>query len=72
MPTEIADELKMFSKPGVMQHAPGVATHGRRSTCPNRMMLVQHELMRAVGNRAQVHHCLAVILTVTFQPIQLE
>jgi len=69
---KIAIKIEMLNEARVMQHAPGIATHGKLFTGFNKVMFIQSERMRMMRNRAAVYHCLSMILARQFQIMQFE
>ena len=55
-----------------MQHAPSVAAYRKNSPGFDVVMSIKNKAMRMIGYRAAIDHCLPVILTSEFQPVQFE
>ena len=67
---DVADDIKMRGGERLLKHAPGIPAHREDPPGLDGMVFVQDEPLVVPGDTAVVHHRLAVVLAVQFQPVQ--
>src|SRR5262245_23951740 len=72
MGAEIADEIEMWGKARLRQHAPRVAADRKHLAALDQMMSVELESVGLLRHGPLVDHRLAVILAGRLQPVELE
>ena len=72
VPLEVAIEVEMGGKPGIVQHAPGVAADREIFASFDTMMLIEHKHVRMMGYGAPINHGLTIVFAGRFQIVQLE
>src|SRR5262245_57780542 len=72
MGAEIADEIEMWGKARLRQHAPRVAADRKHLAALDQMMSVELESVGLLRHRPLVDHRLAIILAGRLQPVELE
>jgi len=69
---EISDQIEMRCEPRIGEHAPGIAAHREDLARLDKMVTVELECVRLVGQTAFVDDGLPVIFAGRLEPIELE